>query len=193
MDWINQGKYIKWLIGILLIVNLLTISIIWILITGRREPPPFGGDKKPRGTIEKMKKDIGLSDDQAKQFEKLRNDNFEQVKSIFEKIDQNKKLLARELANDKIDTVLIKSITNKIGLMIAETEKKRIIHFKNLISLCNPEQKAKLLPILEQLVGGKPPMMGKPGDGPMPQGGGDGGMKPPPPGEGLKQFNRPGF
>jgi hypothetical protein len=193
MDWITQSKYIKWLIGILLAINLVTISIIWILIIDRKGPAPFEGDKRPQGTIEMMKKEINLSDDQLKLFEKLRKENFERAKLFFEKIDSAKKLLSEELADDKLDTVLINSLTNKIGILFAEMEKQRLKHFHDLLSICTKEQKEKLTLIFKNLIGGKPPQ-NMPMEGPMPQGGPGGQMKPPPPpnsDDGPKPFMQP--
>lgn len=186
MDWITQSKYIKLLIGILLAVNIITISIIWILIFDKKKPPAFDPGKKPPGVVEMIKKEIGLSDAQAKQFERLRKENFDLTNTTFKKMDGLKKLLSEEFANETKDTALIHSLTNKMGILISELERQRIKHFSDLLSFCTKEQKEKLKPILKNMIGGKPPQENQapgipPKDGPMPMPGSDRGMPPPPP------------
>ena len=155
MDWKNQNKFTKTFIIILIILNVVTISMMWILMSHGRMPPPFFNKIEPRGAIELMRRDLNLSDNQVEKFEKLRMENFDKSKLLMNRADELKKRLSEELANDKIDTAKANSIANEIGSIYAQIEKKRFDHFAKLIALCTPEQQAKLKPILKNIISNK--------------------------------------
>ena len=157
MDWMTQNKPIKWLIGILLVVNILTITIIWILVTRENQPPPFGFNGKPPGGGELLQKELNLSDVQKKQFEDSRKENFKQADIFFVRLDEAKKQYFDELQKDNPDTVFVNNILTKISSIQIELEKLRFEHFRYLLSLCSKEQKEKFKPILKDFLVGKPP------------------------------------
>lgn len=182
MDWILQNKLIKWLIGVLLIVNILTITIIWILITHDKQPPLFERGGKPPGGKELMQRELNLTDLQTQQFENARKENFEKSQILFKQLDSAKKQYFEELLKEKSDTALVNSILLKMNSIQMELEKLRFGHFKYLLSLCNSEQREKFAPTLKEFIVGKPPQeKGKGGPDTPP---GMDGMKnnePPPP------------
>lgn len=190
MDWITQNKPIKWLIGILLVVNILTITIIWILVMRDKQPPPFGFAGKPPGGGELLQKELNLSDEQKKQFEDARKENFAQSDVLFKELNEVRTKYFGELQNEKTDTALVNSLLKRISAIQIELEKLRFEHFRYLLSICTAEQKEKFKPILKEILVGKPPREldnGKPGHG-FP---GKEGMKdvpPPPPDGNMNMF-----
>ena len=160
MDWLSQNKFTKWFIIILVALNVATITMMWVFLARTSHPPPFNKIMQPKETVTLMQKELNLSNEQIKQFEKLRKENFDKSKKLMNQIDALKKSLSEELINENKDTAKVNSITNAIGLLQTEMEKLRFNHFEQLISLCTPEQKEKLKPILKNIIGGIPPRGG---------------------------------
>ncbi|MBI3125582.1 MAG: periplasmic heavy metal sensor [Ignavibacteriales bacterium] len=191
MDWITQNKLIKWLIGILLVVNILTITIIWILIS-RDRPPMFDRNAKPQAGIDLLQKELGLTEVQKKQFEDARKENFAQSDDLFKELNEVKTKYFGELQNEKTDTVLVNSLLRRISAIQIELEKLRYDHFRYLLSVCTKEQKEKFKPLLKEILVGKPPREIDKGN-PGPELHGKDGireMPPPPPPDGNMNMYR---
>ena len=167
MDWMTQNKPIKWLIGILLVVNVLTITIIWILVARDKQPPPFGFTGKPPGGGELLQKELNLTEVQKKQFEDARKENFAQSDVLFKELNEVKTKYFGELQNEKTDTELVNSLLRRISAIQIDLEKLHFEHFRYLLSICTKEQKEKFKPILKEILVGKPPReIGKGKSGP---------------------------
>jgi len=176
MEWLAKNNFTKWLIGVLLAVNILTSSIIWIYVVKESHQRPFAPDDQRQNPAGLIQKQLNLSAEQTKQFDKMRKENFEKTNILFDQIFTVKKQLSNALFNEKIDTVYVNSLISKQCSLQTELEKLRFNHFKEFISVCTPEQKQKLRPILSELISGKPPMEGMHGKNegimppPLPQG-----------------------
>ena len=175
----------------MLVVNILTITIIWILIS-RDRPPMFDRNAKPQAGIDLLQKELGLTEVQKKQFEDARKDNFAKSDVLFKELNEVKTKYFGELQNEKTDTVLVNSLLRRISAIQIELEKLRYDHFRYLLSVCTKEQKEKFKPLLKEILVGKPPReidKGKP-EAEFP---GKDGMKnfpPPPPRGGNKDMFR---
>lgn len=158
MDWITQNKFIKWLIGILLVANILTISIIWMLTLRNQSTAPQHTNEKtrPSESVNLMEKELNLTIDQTKQYEILRQQHLERSKNFDEKKTDLKRQIAGEVFKAKPDTTLVDSLTKKIGLLEVELEKLRFVHFKEFVSIISPEQKEKFKPLLLAVYDRKP-------------------------------------
>jgi len=156
MDWKKQNKFTTWSIIFLVVVNIITISTMWLLLTKERGPQPFDQLKRPQGSMELMQKELNLSKEQKENFEKARVASFEKSKKLLDKMNELKEKLSKELVNDNIDSTVVTSLVQEIGSTHAKLEKLRFDHFKELLSLCSKEQKEKFKPILEKLVGAMP-------------------------------------
>ncbi|MBN8545490.1 MAG: periplasmic heavy metal sensor [Ignavibacteria bacterium] len=157
MDWINQNKFKSWLIAFLVVVNLVTLSLFWIYTSKDRETPPKQQSKGGSESINLMKKVLDLNSDQTDRLEKMQTNKVEQIKLRNDSLTTLKKLLAEELFKDKPDTSAAKIFALEIGRLQTEVELLRFEHFNDLISICSPEQKEKLKPVLVEFFGKKPP------------------------------------
>ncbi len=158
MDWITKNKFNTWLILILLAVNILTVSIIWMQTLKERNPilpPPVGIEQKPE-SVSLMQRTLNLSDEQTKQFEKMRENHFARSKIVNEKILELKRQIVKQIFSDKKDTVLVSSLCNQIGALETDLEKLRFKHFTEFVSICTPGQKEIFEPVLMELYGRRP-------------------------------------
>lgn len=157
MDLTNQNKLKNLLIIALLVLNLLTVSIIWMQTSKRNEALPIEKDKRASESVNLIKKTLDLNEEQTQQLEKIRTYPLEQSKKYNDRLNELKKQLAEELFKDKSDTTLANSKAKEIGELQSKVEMIRFSHFKELIAICTPEQKEKLKPIVIELFGRKPP------------------------------------
>lgn len=157
MDWLNQNKFKSWLIAFLVVVNLVTLSLFWIYTPKGGETPSGQKAKGGSESINLMKKVLDLNTDQTDRLEKMQTTKVEQIKLRNDSLTTLKKLLAEELFKDKPDTSAAKIFALEIGRLQAEVELLRFEHFNDLISICSPEQKEKLKPVLVEFFGKKPP------------------------------------
>lgn len=177
MDRINQNKFSRWLIIVLLAVNLLTVSIIWMQNMQKREPlPPDAA--KPGQTVKVMQNTIGLTDQQAGQFAIMREEHFDRRRKVEMEIASLKKQLYEEEFGDEKDTARINGLLNQIGAKQTEIEKLQIEHFEKLADICSKEQKEKLSKLLIETVG-MPRPMAREGAPPLPLHERNGGPPPP--------------
>jgi periplasmic protein CpxP/Spy len=157
MDLINQNKFKNWLIIVLLAINLITVSVIWMQIVNKKQTQQVIQNNRPSESVNLLKKELDLNDDQTKQLEKMRTDQFDQSKKYNDRLNDLKKQLAEELFKESPDTTLANSKAKEIGDLQSKVEAMRFNHFKELLAICTPEQKEKLKPILIELFGRKPP------------------------------------
>jgi Spy/CpxP family protein refolding chaperone len=157
MDWVTQHKFRNWLIVILLVSNLLTVSIIWMQTTRTGGPEPK--ERKPRASesVQLMRKALDLTEEQALRFEAIRDVQVEQSRAYNDRLSMLKRQLAEALFDEKPDTLLAKQRAAEIGELQSKVETIRFEYFSKLLTLCTPEQREKLKPIVIELFGRKPP------------------------------------
>jgi Spy/CpxP family protein refolding chaperone len=157
MDLIRQNKFIGWVIAMLVALNLLTLTIIWFQMD-KKNQPPVNADKKPTpGSVRLMQNEIGLSDDQANQFEQMRSDHMKKTKELNDALDDLKLRVVDELFNPHSGQSRVDSIAAKIGTLQSQLEIMRFEHFRALVQICNTEQKEKLYPVLREVFSKKGP------------------------------------
>ncbi|MDR3593257.1 periplasmic heavy metal sensor [Clostridium sp.] len=157
MDLINQNKFKNWLIIVLLAINLLTVSIIWMQIANRNEPQAVPQDNRSSESVNLMKKVLDLDEGQTKQFEKMHKDQLDKSKMYNDRLTDLKKQLAEELFKETPDTSQVNLKAKEIGDLQSKIESIKFNSFKELLAICTPEQKEKLKPVLIELFGRKPP------------------------------------
>lgn len=157
MDLVNQNKFKNILIILLLVVNIISLSIIWMQTTEKKEAIPVEGKKPKTESVSLMKEVLNLNDDQTKKLEKLRSDKLDLSKKYNDSLSLLKKQLAEELFKSKSNQELVQEKTKMIGELQSKVERVRFDHFNELLAICTPEQKIKLKPIIEELFGRKPP------------------------------------
>ncbi len=157
MDLINQNKFKNWLIILLLLLNIITMSVIWMKTSKEREFAPSKEDKNRPESVSLMKEVLNLDDAQTKQLEKLRSDKLDLSKKYNDSLSVLKKQLSDELFKSKSSQKIINEKTKMIGELQSKVELVRFNHFNQLLAICTPEQKEKLKPIIQELFGRKPP------------------------------------
>ena len=157
MDLIKQNKFIGWVIAVLVVLNISTITIIWMQ-SGKKEPYIVNEQGNPtQGSVRLIQREIGMSDDQTNKFLEMRKELQEKMRKTNDELDNLKLGLVEEIFKPVSDIKRVDSMVGIIGNLQSKVEKMRFEHFRSLEQICNEEQREKLQPVLKEVFGKKPP------------------------------------
>lgn len=157
MDWVNQNKLRNLLIIVLLGLNILTVSVIWMQAARRPDSSP--ADQVPRTpeSANLLTKMLDLDKGQAVRVGSILTDQHEQSRNYNDRLAELKRQLAEELFKQNPDTTFAESTAKEIGGLQTKVEMIRFYHFQQLLELCTPDQRAKLKPVVIEVFGRRPP------------------------------------
>lgn len=137
-----------WLIILLVALNLVSLGALWF--TRSEEPdPPVKGDHK--ALVDKFfQKELNLEEEQMVEVKKLTRQHFQNRRENYQKIREQKALLVKELSGELEDTVAINKILDTIAGLERENEELFIEHYKNLKTVCSPEQLENLHKVFQR-------------------------------------------
>jgi len=132
-----NNKYTKWIIGALVLLNLILLSVLFFLRPrhgghGRMNPNDF------------LKKELNLSDEQAVKFKELRKAHFEKSKEEWKAIRTLKNEMLDAVSAESPETLKANMIADQIGIKEGNKEKLLVQHYLELQAECTPEQRQKL-------------------------------------------------
>ena len=130
-----KNKILLIIIGVLLLTNV-------VLITFLLKPSSKKGARGDRTAIIAtfLQKEIGFDKQQLKQYDSLSELNQPKVKAMFDALKNEKEVHFKQLATENFsDTAIIKT-ANTIAIKQKEIEIILYQHYKEIRSLCNPQQ-----------------------------------------------------
>lgn len=134
---ITNSKYTKWIIGALVLLNLILLSILFFL-------RPQHGERKRPNPNDFLKKELNLTDDQAVKFTELRKAHFQKTREELKEIRTLKNEILDAISAESPDTLKANMIADQIGIKEANREKLLVQHYLELQAECSPEQRQKL-------------------------------------------------
>lgn len=155
MDLIRQNKFLSWAIALLVVLNLLTLAMIWIQAERSPRPPDRPGEMPKAAPVALMQQTLGLDARQAELYQQLRGVQQDKMRAINDELDALKLDLADEIFKTDLNETHVDSMVANIGRLQSELEHLRFNHFRALAQICNDGQKKKLLPILKEVIGRK--------------------------------------
>ncbi len=197
MNYFSTQRLTIWSIIILVLLNIFTMATFWFFQFRQPQTTPQGGQSEQAGQSRQsrqlrqpgqpgnvrnfLQEELDLTDEQARQFEELRQQHFEQSKVIADANQQLKRALMEEVFAAVPDTAKMQELAGEIGAKQTEIETLRFNHFLELKALCQPEQLEKFQALFYEIL----PPTNPPQPGRQPQAG-----RPPQPG-GLQEPGRP--
>ncbi|MCB0724504.1 MAG: Spy/CpxP family protein refolding chaperone [Ignavibacteriae bacterium] len=179
MDIFSKNKFLAWVIIILIVLNVLSLGALWF--QKNREPRPMHeypgrlpDNKKGPGDF--LAKELGLSEEQVKQFDTLREQHRTTVDGLLKEMQDAREELFAQVKSDNPDMSKVEQLESTIGQKTTELEKATFEHFKQLRAICTDEQKTKFDEIIIDAMKQAGPK------GPMNQDGPPDGMRQGPPG-----------
>lgn len=175
MSYFNTRRRMNALVVVLLVINIFSISALWLAKKSNKPGPPKGPEK---GELF-LKKALDLSSEQFETIKVLRTDHFEEMQALRRANRENRRNMFEQIKAVKPDSILLVKYAAQIGSVQAALEELTTNHFLDIKKELNPEQTLKFNQTLERLL---PPPPGMPG-GPL-RGGPGGrdrpGRRPPP-------------
>ncbi|MBV6479112.1 MAG: hypothetical protein HGGPFJEG_01873 [Ignavibacteria bacterium] len=142
-------KVFIWVVIILVILNLLTLGLVWFGKSpgDRRPPPPH--PPHPEHVVEFFSKELGWNKDQTQSFKEISLKFFNESENIIDSINGYRKILFENVSNQELTGISPDSITQKIGNLQSRIDSLRFYHFREIEAICNStEQKEKFKKLL---------------------------------------------
>lgn len=177
MDSITRNKRLGWVVLLLVVMNIVSLSALWIGYTKRpgREMPGKGGDKF-------LEQKLELRPEQTEKLKALRVSHFNKMEDLKREFRESRKGL-HEFWKVENGAAQGKGLAEKIGRLQADIELEIFAHFSDIREICDDKQKQVFDSIIEDVLQGGMRREGPGGNRPPPrQGRGPGGNLPPPDG-----------
>ncbi|MBN1252475.1 MAG: hypothetical protein JXR51_16725 [Bacteroidales bacterium] len=108
--------------------------------------------RNPHMRVKKfIKEELGLTDKQFESYCKLKDQNINNSQVIFEKINENKKLIIDEIKEKDPDTLLLDNFAKNIGELHAQIQLETIKHFLEVKKILNENQIEKFELLLSKM------------------------------------------
>lgn len=169
----NNVKFLKSILLILLLVNVATIGFIWIT----KPPRPSGNET----AASFLSNELRLDSKQQEKLNDLQASFVDQREDLRHENKENFDLYFELLQNPKVDSASVKKAAKAIISIKEKEEIALFYHFQKVRALCNESQKQKFDEIIKEAARmmGPPPRGDRQGPPPPPQGMRDGQVPPP--------------
>lgn len=145
MNQVSKNKILLVIIAILLVTN---IGMLLFFLAMKQPSVP----QKRLGFTEKLKNQVGFSQQQMEEFEPKKKAFWKSMREQFDKIKQTKKNFYYQLYDPSIPDSTLESKAEIIGEQQKELDLFVIRHFKDIRKMCTPEQLPKYDSLLPAIV-----------------------------------------
>jgi len=171
MDWFKKQKLSNWIIGILVVINTVTLVTLWVMrFDGPRAvaPPPEEGPGREQMVMRLLNDELGLSDQQLEALQGMRRRHFKGFREIGRESMALRRRIMDEMFSATPDTAKVREIAESIGRYHASREIQNAQHFQHLWTICTPEQRQKFQSLVHEIL---PDPMARGRQGRRPKGG----------------------
>jgi periplasmic protein CpxP/Spy len=150
MSYLRNHKLLLLIIGVLLVAN---IGLLYFFVFNKpqRSAKITPGEMR-RMQVEKVKKDVGLNEEQTALYDSLRSKQFKTMKPLFENITKSKEEFFSLIYQSNISDSVLSSYASKIGEKQMELDMSTFRYFQSIKALCTEEQKSKMDSVIKQIV-----------------------------------------
>lgn len=175
MNYFSKNKWIGIALIFLVLLNLGTLTAVWLMFNSRQGPPEKAGS----GVVDFIVKELGFDSAQKKQLILLREEHQQKIKRLRRKNRDAKNVFFGLLKDSSISEETLNKAATASAEFDAETDKITFLHFKAIRKICTPDQQKKFDLVIREVLRmiAPPPPSGHPEASP------DGGRRggPPPP------------
>jgi Spy/CpxP family protein refolding chaperone len=143
-------RFFKIAIVVLLLVNVATLSFMWMNQPTNREDHPRRGEG--RGPGEFLIHELQLNDEQQEQYEVMRSHHHETVMEIRRKAGGYRRRINDQLKVAVADSLLIRQLSDSIGYCQRDAELITFYHFQDLRRICTPKQQQKFDQVIQEAI-----------------------------------------
>jgi hypothetical protein len=150
MSYLKNHKLLLLVIGVLLAAN---IGLIWLYVFNKPEPPRRESWENIRT---KFINEIGLTGEQVKIYDSLRNQHYESIGPRFKELRETRDSLFKLIHQSSVNDSFISSLSAAVFEKQQAIDLKIHRYFQSLKNLCTDEQKPKLDSFLNNMANRKP-------------------------------------
>ena len=140
---ILNNKVVAWLLGLLILANIATLTFFWIGHLKNQR------DNSPK---EFLAKSLHFSESQKNAYFELAKNHNENANKIREQIKIDKENLFQLLKTDQIVDSVKNNAALKVSLSIQSLDILTFDHFKKVRALCTEEQKPEFNQLIQKMV-----------------------------------------
>ena len=145
MSYLRNNRVLLLVTSVLLVAN---VGLLYFFVFNRPQKP----SKPPVNPIEKVKNEVGLSDEQAVAYDSLRSQQFRNMKPLFKGVTKSKEDFFSLIYEEGVSDSVLNSYASKIGEKQMELDISTFHYFQSIKALCNEEQKPKMDSFIKQIV-----------------------------------------
>jgi len=145
MSYIRNNRLLLLITSVLLVAN---IGLLYFFVFNK----PQKISRPPVNPIEKVKNEVGLSDEQVVAYDSLRSQQFRNMKPLFKGLTKSKEDFFSLIYQEGVSDSVLNSYASKIGEKQMELDISTFHYFQSIKALCNEEQKPKMDSVIKQIV-----------------------------------------
>jgi protein CpxP len=145
MNRLSGNKVLLSIIAILLITNIVML-VLFLRMKPAYEPP------KKLGFTEKLKNQVGFTEQQMAVFEPRKKVFWDSVRQQFDQIKKTKEDFYKYMYDPSVPDSVLQAKAELIGTQQKDLDLFVIRHFKEIRTLCTPEQLPKYDSLLPPLI-----------------------------------------
>jgi len=138
-----NNKIVSWLIGLLILANIATLTFFWIGHFNNQR------DNSPK---EFLAKKLKFNEDQKTAYFKLAKEHNEAAKIIREQVKMDKDIFFQLLKSEQVVDSVLNNTAAKVSMSIQSLDILTFEHFKKVRALCTEDQKPKFDELLQKMV-----------------------------------------
>lgn len=146
MSYLRNHKLLLLIISVLLIAN---IGLLYFFVFSRPKKQPRTPMANP---IEKVKKDVGLNDQQAALYDSLRSNQFKNMKPLFQDLTKSKEDFFSLIYQPTVSDSVLNAYASRIGEKQIALDLSTFRYFQSIKALCTEEQKPRMDSVIKQIV-----------------------------------------
>jgi periplasmic protein CpxP/Spy len=153
MNYFEKDKIYLYII-VLLSVFLLSLgaALLYHTHNERQWSRDHSNRERPVNSHRMMASQLGLDENQMKQFNEFRSLYMAQTRGLISAIDRKKSEMLAELSLASPDTMKLSAITDSIGILHREIMKTTAAHFLQLKKICSPDQQIKMEELFKHML-----------------------------------------
>ncbi len=150
MSYLRNHKILLLIVAVLLVAN---IGLLYFFVFNKPQksarPSP---DVIRRTAMEKVKKDVGLNDEQAALYDSLRSNQFKNMKPLFKDLTKSKEDFFSLIYEPNVSDSVLNAYASMIGEKQMALDLSTFRYFQSIKALCTEEQKPKMDTVIKQIV-----------------------------------------
>lgn len=147
---VRKNRLLILTVGILVLLNLLTLCMLWMDRHPAGEPPGPAGDGAPPVDAF-LKQTLNLTPAQWAAFEPLKQEHRRQMERLTPQLRADKHAFFGLLAQDTVSDAEVQALLARIAARHRAIDSVTYAHFRQVRGLCTPEQRARFGDVAAEL------------------------------------------